>query len=124
MRSNVRRAGLRALQPGLRSGLETNALLPAEIIGNDEALARFDLTKRHHHATDRAEIWRHSVADSQKILAAARKAVRAQAEGNGVVMVVSAMGHNTDALVDLAHEITDHPPAPRDGPCSYRPASK
>ncbi|HEY1599233.1 MAG TPA: aspartate kinase [Pirellulales bacterium] len=52
-----------------------------------------------------------SVADSQKILAAARKAVRAQAEGNRVVMVVSAMGHNTDALVDLAHEIMDRPPA-------------
>ncbi len=52
-----------------------------------------------------------SVADSQKILAAARKAVRTQAGGNGVVMVVSAMGHNTDALVDLAHEIMDHPPA-------------
>ena len=52
-----------------------------------------------------------SVADSQKILAAARKAVRAQTDGNQVVMVVSAMGHNTDVLVDLAHEITDHPPA-------------
>ena len=26
-------------------------------------------------------------------------------------MVVSAMGHNTDVLVDLAHEITDQPPA-------------
>ena len=52
-----------------------------------------------------------SVADSKKILAAARKAVRAQKEGNQVVMVVSAMGKNTDALVDLAHEITDEPPA-------------
>ncbi|MBI2824267.1 MAG: aspartate kinase [Planctomycetia bacterium] len=52
-----------------------------------------------------------SVADSQKILAAARKAVRAQQEGNRVVMVVSAMGKNTDVLVDLAHEITDSPPA-------------
>src|SRR6201999_4369076 len=52
-----------------------------------------------------------SVADSQKILAAARKAIRAQQEGNQGVMVVSAMGHNTDALVDLAHEITDRPPA-------------
>ena len=52
-----------------------------------------------------------SVADSQKILAAARKAVRAQQEGNQVVMVVSAMGHNTDVLVDLAREITDQPPA-------------
>ena len=52
-----------------------------------------------------------SVADTQKILAAARKAIRAQQEGNQVVMVVSAMGHNTDILVDLAKEITDRPPA-------------
>src|SRR3990172_6693035 len=52
-----------------------------------------------------------SVADSQKILAAARKAVRAQQEGNQVVMVVSAMGHNTDMLVELARKITDEPPA-------------
>jgi aspartate kinase len=52
-----------------------------------------------------------SVADSQKILAAARKAIRAQNEGNQVVMVVSAMGKNTDLLVDLAMEITDQPPA-------------
>ena len=52
-----------------------------------------------------------SVADSQKILAAARKAIRAQQQGNQVVVVVSAMGQNTDLLVDLAHEITDQPPA-------------
>ena len=37
-----------------------------------------------------------SVADSNKILAAARKAIRAQEEGHQVVMVVSAMGKNTD----------------------------
>ena len=52
-----------------------------------------------------------SVADSKKILAAARKAIRAQKEGNQVVMVVSAMGNNTDLLVDLAKQITDEPPA-------------
>ncbi len=52
-----------------------------------------------------------SVADSQKILAAARKAVRAHQNGSQVVMVVSAMGHSTDALVDLAKEISDNPPA-------------
>ncbi len=52
-----------------------------------------------------------SVADSQKILAAARKAIRAQKEGNQVVTVVSAMGKNTDMLVGLAKEITDEPPA-------------
>lgn len=52
-----------------------------------------------------------SVADSQKILAAARKAIRAQKEGHQVVTVVSAMGHSTDHLVDLANQITDEPPA-------------
>jgi aspartate kinase len=52
-----------------------------------------------------------SVADTQKILAAARKAIRAQQHGHQVVMVVSAMGQNTDLLVDLAHQITDRPDA-------------
>ncbi|MHB1036340.1 MAG: aspartate kinase [Pirellulales bacterium] len=52
-----------------------------------------------------------SVADSEKILAAARKAIRAQQGGNQVVMVVSAMGQNTDLLIDLAKQITDEPPA-------------
>lgn len=52
-----------------------------------------------------------SVADSQKILAAARTAIRAQNEGHQVVMVVSAMGKNTDTLVSLASEISDNPPA-------------
>jgi aspartate kinase len=52
-----------------------------------------------------------SVADPQKILAAARKAIRAQQEGNQVVVVVSAMGHNTDMLIDLAHQVNDDPPA-------------
>jgi aspartate kinase len=52
-----------------------------------------------------------SVADSQKILNAARKAIRTQQQGNQVVMVVSAMGHQTDHLVDLAGQITDRPNA-------------
>ncbi len=51
-----------------------------------------------------------SVADSQKILAAARRAIRAQGEGRQVVMVLSAMGKYTDRLIDLAREITDNPP--------------
>jgi len=52
-----------------------------------------------------------SVADCSKILAAARKAVRAQQEGHQVVMVVSAMGKNTDMLTELAGQITENPPA-------------
>ncbi len=52
-----------------------------------------------------------SVANSEKILAAARKAIRAQMEGHQVVVVVSAMGKTTDQLVELAGQITDAPPA-------------
>jgi aspartate kinase len=52
-----------------------------------------------------------SVADSEKILAAARKAIRAQQQGNQVVMVVSAMGKNTDTLIELARQVNERPPA-------------
>ncbi len=52
-----------------------------------------------------------SVADPEKILAAARKAIRAAREGCQVVMVVSAMGKTTDLLVDLARQVHDRPPA-------------
>jgi aspartate kinase len=50
-----------------------------------------------------------SVANAEKIRVAARRAIRAQQNGNQVVMVVSAMGHQTDVLVDLAKQITDDP---------------
>jgi aspartate kinase len=52
-----------------------------------------------------------SVANPEKILRAARRAIRAQQEGNQVVMVVSAMGDTTDDLLELAAKITDKPPA-------------
>ena len=52
-----------------------------------------------------------SVADSHKILGAARKAIRAQQQGHQVVMVVSAMGKQTDTLVELAGKIHPRPPA-------------
>ncbi|MFN9852394.1 MAG: aspartate kinase, partial [Planctomycetota bacterium] len=52
-----------------------------------------------------------SVATPEKIQSAARKAIRAQQEGNQVVVVVSAMGHETDHLIDLAKQINDEPPA-------------
>lgn len=50
-----------------------------------------------------------SVADAEKIKAAARKAIRAHQNGDQVVMVVSAMGKNTDHLIELAHEVNEHP---------------
>ena len=52
-----------------------------------------------------------SVADTTKILSAARKAIRETRAGNQVVMVVSAMGKQTDRLVELANEISDRPDA-------------
>ena len=52
-----------------------------------------------------------SVADAEKIKAAAARAVKAKRLGHQVVMVVSARGKKTDELVNLAAEITDRPPA-------------
>ncbi|MGO9810870.1 MAG: aspartate kinase [Isosphaeraceae bacterium] len=52
-----------------------------------------------------------SVADSNKILAAARRAIQAHRRGEQVLVVVSARGHTTDELIALAREITDRPPA-------------
>ena len=51
-----------------------------------------------------------SVADADKIRAAAGRAIATQKEGNQVVMVVSAMGDTTDDLVDLARKINANPP--------------
>jgi aspartate kinase len=52
-----------------------------------------------------------SVADSDKILAAARRAIRAHQRGDQVLVVVSARGHTTDELIELAKEINERPPA-------------
>jgi aspartate kinase len=52
-----------------------------------------------------------SLADSDKILAAARRAIRAHHRGEQVLVVVSARGHTTDELIALAREISDRPPA-------------
>ena len=50
-----------------------------------------------------------SVANAEKIRGAARRAVEAKRKGYDVVVVVSARGHKTDELVELAREITSHP---------------
>jgi len=52
-----------------------------------------------------------SVADAAKITAAARKAIARHEAGDQVVVVVSAMGHQTDVLVDLARQIAERPSA-------------
>lgn len=50
-----------------------------------------------------------SVATADKIREAARRAIAAKREGHQVVVVVSARGHKTDELVELAAEITSRP---------------
>ena len=50
-----------------------------------------------------------SVADIERIRRVARRVVATRAAGNRVVVVVSAMGHTTDALTKLAHEIAPSP---------------
>ena len=51
-----------------------------------------------------------SVANAEKIKAAAKRAIAAKQAGHQVVMVVSARGKKTDELVTLAAEITKSPP--------------
>jgi aspartate kinase len=43
-----------------------------------------------------------SLADGEKVLSAAGRAVQLARQGNQVVLVVSAQGHTTDRLIDLA----------------------
>ncbi|WP_099221422.1 aspartate kinase [Listeria costaricensis] len=50
-----------------------------------------------------------SVSTIQKIQKTAEQAIREQAAGNHVIVVVSAMGKSTDKLVQMASEITDQP---------------
>ena len=50
-----------------------------------------------------------SVSDPEKIKEVARRLVAAREAGYRVVGVLSAMGHTTDELLDLAAQVSDHP---------------
>ena len=52
-----------------------------------------------------------SLKNAERIMAAARKAIRAKQEGSQVIVVVSARGDTTDELIELAREISEQPPA-------------
>ena len=55
-----------------------------------------------------------SVADAERIRAVAERVVATVREGNQVAVVVSAMGGETDRLVELAHELGGDEPDPRE----------
>ena len=50
-----------------------------------------------------------SVANAERIKAAAKRIVETYKAGNKVIVVVSARGQTTDELIDLAHELSDNP---------------
>ena len=50
-----------------------------------------------------------SVGDADKIKNVARRIAARRAKGDDLVVVVSAMGHTTDELIALAHQINPHP---------------
>src|SRR4051794_5005606 len=50
-----------------------------------------------------------SVGDTERLLRVVRRLVAARDEGNRVVGVLSAMGHTTDELVELAHQVSRRP---------------
>ncbi|MEA2352144.1 MAG: aspartate kinase [Thermoleophilaceae bacterium] len=50
-----------------------------------------------------------SVADGERIRAAARRIVQAKEDGSRVVAVLSARGKTTDELISLAYEVSDRP---------------
>ena len=50
-----------------------------------------------------------SVGDPDKLKRVAARLVAAREEGNRVVGVLSAMGHTTDELLDLAHQVSNTP---------------
>lgn len=52
-----------------------------------------------------------SVADPERIIRVADRIVATKSEGHDVVVVVSAMGHTTDQLIELAAAINPDPPA-------------
>src|SRR6266508_3520052 len=52
-----------------------------------------------------------SLKDAERVMEAARKAVRAKHAGNQVIVVVSAQGSTTDDLIAKAAEITPAPSA-------------
>ncbi|MBV9601879.1 MAG: aspartate kinase [Chloroflexi bacterium] len=50
-----------------------------------------------------------SVANAERIRAAARRVARTASSGRSVIVVVSAMGDTTDELIQLAYQVADRP---------------
>src|SRR4051812_41822369 len=51
-----------------------------------------------------------SVGSAERIRSVAKRIAKTKSQGHDLVVVVSAMGHTTDELIELAHQISPHPP--------------
>jgi len=51
-----------------------------------------------------------SVGTPERVRSVAKRIARTYEEGHQLVVVVSAMGHTTDELIELAHKVSDNPP--------------
>ena len=51
-----------------------------------------------------------SLQSPERIRAVAQRIAQARAQQSGLVVVVSAMGHTTDELIELAHQVANDPP--------------
>jgi len=67
-----------------------------------------------------AKVWRSSVATAERIMRAARRALRAKQDGKQVIVVVSAPRRHHDELISLAREICDQPRPRNDMLLSHR----
>ena len=50
-----------------------------------------------------------SLADADRIKNVAQRIAKAKERSDNIVVIVSAMGKTTDELINLAHQLTDHP---------------
>jgi aspartate kinase len=77
-----------------------------------EPAAQSDAGRAHQPASERLLVQKYggsSVANAERIRRAAERIKRSRAQGYQMVVVVSAMGDTTDELIELAHQVSEHP---------------
>src|SRR5690349_6394263 len=94
----------RLLWPALRSPLKSRELNTNRCVNQ---LGKASENRKHKMGRLVQKFGGSSVRDAEHIRNVAKLVVKAVKEGNQVVTVVSAMGHTTDNLIDLADDITD-----------------
>lgn len=67
------------------------------------------VSENHRHKIIVQKYGGATVADPEKIKAVALRLAELQRQGTQVIAVVSAMGKTTNQLIELAHQISDHP---------------